>query len=100
MRHGIPAAFFVSTGIIGTGRRFPHDIRRGNPYIPTMQWDHLRQMREAGFTIGSHSVSHIDCAAERADIVHDEFVQSAADLRRELGLGDVLFAYPYVVGRI
>jgi len=36
----------------------------------------------------------MDCAAERADIVRDELVQSAADLRRELGLGDVLFAYP------
>ena len=30
MRYGIPAAFFVSTGIVGTDRRFPHDIRRGN----------------------------------------------------------------------
>ncbi len=95
MRHGIPASFFVSTGMIGTGRRFPHDIRRGNPYIPTMQWDHLREMREAGFTIGSHSVSHIDCATEREEIVRDELAQSLADLRRELSLSDVLFAYPY-----
>ena len=95
MRHGIPAAFFVSTGMIGTGRRFPHDVRRGNPYIPTMQWDHLREMRKAGFTIGSHSVSHIDCATEREEIVRDELGQSLADLRRELGLSDVLFAYPY-----
>jgi methionyl-tRNA formyltransferase len=95
MRHGIPASFFVSTGMIGTGRRFPHDIRRGNPYIPTMQWEHLREMCKAGFTIGSHSVSHIDCATEREETVRDELAQSLADLRRELGLGDVLFAYPY-----
>jgi peptidoglycan/xylan/chitin deacetylase (PgdA/CDA1 family) len=95
MRHGIPAAFFVSTGMIGTGRRFSHDIRRGNLHIPTMQWDHLREMRKAGFTIGSHSVSHIDCATEREEIVRDELGQSLADLRRELGLSDVLFAYPY-----
>ena len=94
-RHGIPAAFFVSTGMIGTSRRFPHDIRRGNPYIPTMQWDHLREMRDAGFTIGSHSVSHIDCATEREEVVRDELIQSLADLRRELGLSEVLFAYPY-----
>ena len=95
MRHGIPAAFFVSTGMIGIGHRFPHDIRRSNPYIPTMQWHHLREMRKAGFTIGSHSVSHIDCATEREEIVRDELAQSLADLRRELGLSDVLFAYPY-----
>ncbi len=95
MRHGIPAAFFVSTGMIGTDRRFPHDIRRGNSHIPTMRWDHLRKMCKAGFTIGSHSVSHIDCAAEREKIVRDELAHSLADLRRELGLRDVLFAYPY-----
>ena len=37
-RHGIPAAFFVSTGIVDTDGRFPHDLRRGNPPIPVMTW--------------------------------------------------------------
>jgi peptidoglycan/xylan/chitin deacetylase (PgdA/CDA1 family) len=95
LRHEIPAAFFVSTGIVGTDRRFPHDIRRGNPPIPVMRWDHLREMHEAGFVIGSHTVSHIDCAAEPEDLVRAEMEQSREDLRRELGLREVLFAYPY-----
>jgi hypothetical protein len=78
---------------------------RGRPPLPARHsaWQCLHSndamgppARDArsGFTIGSHSMSHTDCAAERADIVRDELVQSAADLRRELGLGDVLFAYP------
>lgn len=95
LRHAIPAAFFVSTGIIGTDRRFPHDVRHGYPFIPVMDWDHLRALRDAGFTIGSHTVSHIDCAAEPADIVDAELRQSLADIRRELGLRDVAFAYPF-----
>ncbi len=94
-RHRIPAAFFISTGIVGTDRRFPHDVRRGNAPIPVMQWDHLRRMRDQGFTIGSHSVSHIDCAAEDETTVRHELAQSRADLERELGLERLLFAYPY-----
>jgi peptidoglycan/xylan/chitin deacetylase (PgdA/CDA1 family) len=94
-RHEIPAAFFVSTGIVGTERRFPHDIRRGNPPIPLMQWDHLRQLHADGFIIGSHTVNHIDCAAEPEEVVRAELEQSRADLNRELGLQQIIFSYPY-----
>jgi peptidoglycan/xylan/chitin deacetylase (PgdA/CDA1 family) len=95
LKHQVPAAFFVSTGIVGTDRRFPHDVRRGNPPIPVMQWDQLRAMKGSGFTIGSHSVSHIDCAGEPEAQVWSELTLSRDDLRRELGLDDVIFGYPY-----
>ena len=95
LRHGIPASFFVSTGIVDTNRAFPHDVRRGHPPLPVMTWDQLREMRDRGFTIGSHSVSHIDCVAEPEEIVKTELTQSLVDLRRELKLQDAIFAYPY-----
>jgi len=96
-RQQVPAAFFVCTGIVGSNRRFPHDVRRGYPPIPVMHWDHLRAMRASGFTIGSHSVSHINCAGEPQEKVWQELVQSGTDLQRELGLrkDEVIFAYPY-----
>lgn len=94
-RNGIPAAFFVSTGIVASDNRFPHDIRRENPPIPVMDWEQLREMRARGFTIGSHSVYHIDCAAEPEARVVDELARSRDDLVRELHLQDVMFAYPY-----
>jgi peptidoglycan/xylan/chitin deacetylase (PgdA/CDA1 family) len=96
-RYQVPAAFFVATGIVGSNLPFPHDVRRGNRPIPVMQWDHLRAMHARGFTIGSHSVSHIDCAGEREDKVWQELVQSSMDLQRELGLRkeELMFAYPY-----
>ena len=96
LRHQIPAAFFVSTGIVSTDdQRFPHDVQRGNPFIPVMQWDHLRKMKAEGFTIGSHTVTHIDCASEPTAVVWDQLVRSQADLRRELALQTCIFAYPY-----
>ena len=95
LRHRVPAAFFVSTGIVGTDGRFPHDLRRGNPPIPVMRWDQLREMQKFGFTVGSHSVSHIDCAAEPEAMVRDELIRSRAAIEAELHLRDVIFAYPY-----
>ena len=95
LRHEMPAAFFVSTGIVGTAQRFPHDLKRGNPPIPNMQWDHLRAMRAHGFTIGSHTVNHIDCAGEPEAVVWGELTRSRDDLRRELAVDDVILGYPY-----
>jgi len=95
LKHGVPAAFFVSTGLIGTQRRFPHDEKRGNPPIPTMSWSQLKELQARGFTIGSHSVSHIDCAAAPRETVVAELHESRDQLRAKLGIADVAFAYPY-----
>ena len=95
LRHNVPAAFFVSTGIVGTDGRFPHDLRRGNPPIPVLSWDQIRQMHNWGFTIGSHTVNHIDCASESETIVLAELAESCDALRRELGIDDPIFGYPY-----
>ncbi len=94
-RHGIPAAFFVSTGIVGSTRPFPHDVRRGNAAIANMSWDDIRSLHRQGFEIGSHSVNHADCAAETSAQVQVELDRSRDDLRRELGVHDLVFAYPY-----
>jgi peptidoglycan/xylan/chitin deacetylase (PgdA/CDA1 family) len=94
-RHRVPGAFFVSTGIVGTDRPFPHDVRRGNARPATMSWEHVRSLHDRGFTIGSHTVNHIDCAAEPEAIVASELAQSMTDLRQRVGLTDVYLAYPF-----
>lgn len=94
-RNGVPAAFFVTTGLIGTQGRFPHDVRRGNAPIPLMTWDHLRAMRDAGFAVGSHTVSHIDCVAETEERVQRELAESRDALAAELGVRGPVLAYPY-----
>jgi peptidoglycan/xylan/chitin deacetylase (PgdA/CDA1 family) len=95
LRHGIHATFFVSTGMIGTDRPFPHDVRRGNARPPSMGWEHVLSMRDQGFTIGSHTVTHIDCAAEAGSVVARELAESITELRSRLKLSDVYFAYPF-----
>ncbi len=45
--------------------------------------------------IGSHTVNHIDCAAESEATVWEELTQSRDTLLRELGQQDVVLGYPY-----
>ena len=95
-RHCIPAAFFVTTGIVDSTRQFPHDRHRGNSTLPVLSWQQIRKMRDWGFTIGSHTVNHVDCVAEDAGTVYRELSQSIDDLTRELGGSfGAIFAYPY-----
>lgn len=97
MRHGVPASFFVSTGKIATagGEGFDHDRQKLGYALPAMNWDQLREMNRHGFTIGSHSVSHIDCATAPPDLLLEELTASKEALARELGLSDFYFAYPF-----
>ncbi len=95
VKHGIPAAFFVSTGMIGAERGFPHDLTKLGRPLPNMTWDHLAEMKQLGFTIGSHTVSHVNCAQAPPEEVRAELVASKAELQSRLGLEEVLFAYPF-----
>ena len=95
LKHRIPGAFFVSTGFIGTARRFPHDVEKGLTDLPTMSWDDLREMRRHGQTVGSHTVNHIDCAKAEPELLLRELSDSKAALRRELGIDRLIFAYPF-----
>jgi peptidoglycan/xylan/chitin deacetylase (PgdA/CDA1 family) len=95
LRHQVPAAFFVSTGMIGTTEGFPHDLKRLGHALPTMTWEHLRHMRDLGFVIGSHTVTHLDCGSADMDTVRRELIESRDTLKRNLGLDEVFFAYPF-----
>lgn len=95
LRHRIPAAFFVSTGLIGTDRSFPHDVGKVPASLRNMSWQDLRSMKRDGFTVGSHTVGHIDCAKETREAVERELRDSLATLRTNLGTENVILAYPY-----
>jgi len=94
-RHRIPAAFFVSTGMIGSDRAFEHDLTRLGHGLPTMDWDDLARMQEMGFTIGAHTVTHINCARVNSETLRRELTESRDTLRSRLGIESPIFAYPF-----
>jgi peptidoglycan/xylan/chitin deacetylase (PgdA/CDA1 family)/folate-dependent phosphoribosylglycinamide formyltransferase PurN len=95
LRHQVPAAFFVSTGMIEQDAGFPHDLKRIGKALPTMNWDQLREMHALGFTIGSHTVTHLDCGSADPGTVLRELVESRDALKRNLGVDEAIFAYPF-----
>jgi peptidoglycan/xylan/chitin deacetylase (PgdA/CDA1 family) len=96
LRHKIPGAFFISTGIVGTTKGFAHDIAKLGKALPNMSWEQIKHMKQLGFTIGSHTVNHVNCAKDDAEKVKQEIVESKQTLENKLGLKEeVIFAYPF-----
>jgi peptidoglycan/xylan/chitin deacetylase (PgdA/CDA1 family) len=75
------ATFFVYTKIIGNGPGF-------------MTWDELRQMQQAGMTIGAHSRTHPEMTKKGVSLIN-EVDGSRDDIQKNLGTTPDLFAYPY-----
>jgi peptidoglycan/xylan/chitin deacetylase (PgdA/CDA1 family) len=93
-RHGLPATFFVTTGFIGTDVLAPWDsdltIAPG-----WMTWDQVRGLHEQGFTIGGHTIDHVDLGDVSGDTAMRQLTTSRAVLREQLGEEVELFAYPF-----
>ncbi len=109
----LPACFFVATGYIGTDR-VPGWDADTNVQQAWMTWDQVRQLRDAGFEVGAHTVNHVnlgdaesferfgaapfprhwnvDVDAETAEF---DIVESKRQLERELGEPVRFFSYPF-----
>jgi len=94
-RYNLPATFFVTTALIGTDIPLAHDLRRLGYGLPLMTWAQLRELRDQGCTIGSHTETHVNCSKAEREKVRSELSASLATLRENLQIDDVLFAYPY-----
>lgn len=95
VKHKVPATFFVSTDHITRNHAFEHDLRKLGNGLPNMNWDQVREMHKLGLAFGSHTVNHINLARSDSGTVIEELRQSRATLVEELGLDEVMFAYPF-----
>jgi peptidoglycan/xylan/chitin deacetylase (PgdA/CDA1 family) len=80
---GLKATFFIYTRPIG---------RDDSLY---MNWEQVRELQDAGMTIGSHSRTHPQLTTVDASKLRDEVETSRKDLQEHLGTEPDLFAYPY-----
>lgn len=93
-RLGLPAAFFVATGFIGTDYAPPWDEHL-RPQPGWMDWDQMRALRDQDFEIGAHTDLHIDLGALDPNAIRSELARCRAKLKVELGAPPTLFAYPF-----
>ena len=68
--------------------------RDGGP-LPLARPDDIRRGLEAGWTVGSHTWTHRDCATLTAEALEDEVVASAHRLRAEFRVPLLSFAWPW-----
>ena len=100
-RLGLPATFFLVAGAIGTERPLPHlgaDPSAGGrtpaEWLP-LSWDEARRLRERGFEIGSHALSHRSLGGLEPAEIETEVRLSKEILERRLGVRVETFAYPF-----
>lgn len=91
---GLPACFFVTAGFIGTRTQPWWDVEYG-ARAEWMTWDDVRQLRDKGFEIGAHTLTHADLGRLDGDAAARELGESREILRRELGESPTLFSFPY-----
>lgn len=79
--YGFGGVFGIVTGYVG------------NPGYLT--WDQLREMRDAGMSLVSHSVTHPDLGGTTDEATAAEIRDSKERLEEELGVPVQTFIYPY-----
>ena len=89
-KYGFTATLFVVPQWI-EGRGIPPE----EAYSYFLTWDRLRELRDAGFSLGSHSFSHPNLAVLSPEMVLKELEQAENLLFQRLGLRPLHFAYPY-----
>ena len=88
-RHGVPAATFVSAGLIGSSTAAAD---HGERYL---DWDELAAVRDAGVEIGSHAFDHRSLARLAPAEARDQARRSRDVLEERLGGPVRSFAYPF-----
>ncbi len=90
-RRGWPATAFVTTAWVGASTMPLAEARLGRP----LSWTEIAALRDAGFTIGSHTHTHPTLAQMNEASIHDELRESSARLADRLGERPRTFAYPF-----
>ncbi len=96
-RRNLVAAVFVVTGYLGGDNQWPGQGVDA-PQLPMMGWEELEALAEAGWEVGSHTVSHPDLTQLSPDRLEAELGEARETIDHKLGLEPVALAYPY--GRV
>jgi peptidoglycan/xylan/chitin deacetylase (PgdA/CDA1 family) len=89
-RHGFGATFYAVSGLLGGENVWDPPPRR-----PLLSAAELLQLRDQGYEIGSHTVTHARLAGLAPDELRREVGQSRRDLAELLGTPPRTFCFPY-----
>lgn len=98
-KHGIPATFFLTVGLLEKHStiisRFQMLLRSSCEDIRPLEWSQVREMRNAGMEIGTHTFSHPNLAQLSREAVEVELNRSKDIMEQRVGEPVKLMAYPF-----
>lgn len=89
---GMTASLFVPTGYVGGRARW---LRGPDAQRPTLSWQAIESLGDAGFEIGSHGRMHLAADVNSAELVDRDARASRSELEDRLGRPVESFAYPF-----
>ena len=84
---------FVISGYVGKSNSW--DVNLGGRLFRHLKWDHIKNLSEAGFEIGSHTVHHPDLTRIKINSVRQELLWSKRRLEDKIGTEIHSIAYPF-----
>jgi len=91
---GFPACLFAVADYCGKDNDWPSQPRDA-PRLPTLSYAALRDLADAGFEIGAHTLTHPRLPRVDAATAEREIVRSKESLEDHTGQHVAVFAYPY-----
>jgi peptidoglycan/xylan/chitin deacetylase (PgdA/CDA1 family) len=93
---GLPGCCYVSTGLVGTSRRFEHDDNHPlKEQFGVMSWEQVAILKREGWSIGGHTVNHARLSTLDSATLRQELEEPLRVLDERLGLTRVSMAYPF-----
>lgn len=90
---GFTACIFVVAGYVGKPSQWDYTLGRNRK--KHLSWDHMREMVQAGFEFGSHTVNHPDLTRIPGRFVRYELEKSKQILEEKLGQRVDFLSYPF-----
>jgi peptidoglycan/xylan/chitin deacetylase (PgdA/CDA1 family) len=93
---GATATVYLNTGLIGERSRVRSDAGLGHyPDDEFMTWNDVIALKQAGWTVGSHGVEHLDLTVTAAESALDQLLRSKREIEDRLGISCAHFAYTW-----
>lgn len=93
-KYGYTGTIFVVSKAIGNTNFFDVE-KKLQPENKIMDWQEIRELAEAGFTIGAHTVDHPHLAEVPPEVARHQIEESKRALEHGLKKPVEFFAYPY-----
>jgi peptidoglycan/xylan/chitin deacetylase (PgdA/CDA1 family) len=88
-----PGTVFVVVGSVGGSNSW--DVRLSPRRFKHLSWDQIRVLSEAGFEIGSHTLSHRDLTRLEGDLLRQELRDSKRAIEDHIGKPVTSVSYPF-----